>query len=346
MPFKDDKERAKKIADMSKMVADNSLDLETAMTTDVELDYVLPGFLRKTVGIMVAPGATGKSYVSLQLAISIALGKDVFGLFDPTDEEEIEQGLVLVINVEDPQEAVHDRFRRMHNMSERFTDDDIQKLKANVKMVTLYGEAFGIAERDENGAITMSGEWEALMHVIRDLKPRLVILDTLNRMSGGAAENDNGEMGRVLSYIEKLNKFANVSTLLLHHTNKTSTLNGRGDEQQAGRGASVVTDNGRWQANLRTMTKEEAEPLEVSEDARRNWVKLTYSKINYGPGINYVWLQRRLDGTLHGHPLGPEGDAGSTPVPEKPQFNGKPHKRDPKAKKKPMNPAFAGDGGR
>lgn len=37
-----------------------------------ELDFVWPGFLAGTVGALVAPGATGKSFWALEAAMSIA----------------------------------------------------------------------------------------------------------------------------------------------------------------------------------------------------------------------------------------------------------------------------------
>jgi cell division protein FtsX len=37
-----------------------------------ELDFIWPGFLAGTVGALVAPGATGKSYWALEAAMALA----------------------------------------------------------------------------------------------------------------------------------------------------------------------------------------------------------------------------------------------------------------------------------
>jgi hypothetical protein len=64
-----------------------SLDIMTAFENDPpELDFVLPGYLTGTVGALVAPGATGKSFFALEAAMSIACsvaGGDLLGLQPP-----------------------------------------------------------------------------------------------------------------------------------------------------------------------------------------------------------------------------------------------------------------------
>ena len=41
------------------------------------LDFIWPGFLAGTVGALVAPGATGKSFWALEAAMSVACGAAV-----------------------------------------------------------------------------------------------------------------------------------------------------------------------------------------------------------------------------------------------------------------------------
>jgi RecA-family ATPase len=66
------------------------------------LDFVLPGLLVGTAGLIVGPGAVGKTFLALQIGIGIALGDDVCAgdggaLFPAT-----QSGDVLVILGEDP----------------------------------------------------------------------------------------------------------------------------------------------------------------------------------------------------------------------------------------------------
>lgn len=56
------------------------LNLTWALTAPLPpLDFVLPGLLPGTFGLVVAPGATGKSQLALDIATSVALGRSVAG---------------------------------------------------------------------------------------------------------------------------------------------------------------------------------------------------------------------------------------------------------------------------
>lgn len=56
------------------------LDLEDCFLNQApELDMVLPGLLNGTVGSIVAPGATGKSWLALEIALNLAAGVDMLG---------------------------------------------------------------------------------------------------------------------------------------------------------------------------------------------------------------------------------------------------------------------------
>lgn len=56
------------------------LDLTWALTASLPpLDFVLPGLLPGTFGLVVATGATGKSQLALDVAASLSLGRSVAG---------------------------------------------------------------------------------------------------------------------------------------------------------------------------------------------------------------------------------------------------------------------------
>lgn len=86
-----------------------ALDIMAAFTNEPpELDFIWPGFLAGTVGALVAPGATGKSFFALEAAMSIACsvaGGDLVGLAPA------HTGRVVYLAGEDPQPAL---VRRVH----------------------------------------------------------------------------------------------------------------------------------------------------------------------------------------------------------------------------------------
>jgi RecA-family ATPase len=80
---------------------------EVFSSEPTELDFILPGLLKGTPALLIAPGATGKSFWSLQAAISIACGTGIFGV---TVER---AGDVVYLSAEDPADIVKNRLRDM-----------------------------------------------------------------------------------------------------------------------------------------------------------------------------------------------------------------------------------------
>jgi len=90
-----------------------ALDIMAAFTNEPpELDFIWPGFLAGTVGALVAPGATGKSFFALEAAMSIACsvaGGDLVGLTPK------KTGRVVYFAGEDPQPAL---IKRVHSIGQ------------------------------------------------------------------------------------------------------------------------------------------------------------------------------------------------------------------------------------
>lgn len=70
-------------------------------------------------------------------------------------------------------------------------------------------------------------EWAALIEVIADLKPVLVVVDTQARVTVGMEENSATEMGRFVQRVELLRLASGACILVIHHT-------GRGGEHMRG----------------------------------------------------------------------------------------------------------------
>lgn len=274
------------------------IDIMTSLQIKPEpLDFVLPGLLAGTVGVVVSPGGTGKSWLMLESCFSVGIGEDVADIWgqQPT------MGRVVYLVAEDPQEVLE---RRIHGMGHllRVQGED-ERAARNVEIIPAYGQGFRIADMSPLG-IVASTQWNELTAHLLANPARLLVLDTYNRLLGGISENDSGAMGAVLSIIEQTCRKTGCAAVLVHHTNKNSMATGTGSEQSAARGSSAITDNARWQANLSTMSKEEGEARNIASDEdRRRWVRLDLAKVNYGPPIAERWLHKGLSGELsYGEP--------------------------------------------
>lgn len=276
------------------------LDISDAFTREpAELDFVLPGLLRGTAGVLVSPGGVGKSMFVLENAMSIASGSDLFGLWSEDSSTPIEEGKVVIVAVEDPVDVLQ---RRVHALGKDLSPRAKAAIERNLFILPGYGLGFTITESGLLGLQQSSAmsEFKGWLGKLPEA-PRLVVFDTLNRCLGGANENTSSDMGKVMNAVEGICRDVGCSALIVHHTNKASATSGNGQAQFAVRGSSAITDNCRWQANMSVMSEGSAEKRGITDDEeRRKWVRFDLSKVNYAAPIGNRWLYREAEGLLVG----------------------------------------------
>ncbi|KVP39901.1 hypothetical protein WJ87_06875 [Burkholderia ubonensis] len=265
----------------------DSVNLKTILgKAPTPLEFVLPGFVRATVGALVSPGGVGKSYWALAAAVAISAGSkgDLTGLKPP-------EGHVLVLSKEDPIEVLEQRIHAMAKVLPKSVS------YAGVDYRSCIGMDIDVMD---------AGWFEALRDAAKGT--RLVILDTLTRFHK-LDENSAQDMGALLSQLERLAAESGASILFLHHTSKAAVTNGQATLQQAARGSSVLVDNARWSAFLAVMTEQEARGFGVQLAERVNYVRWNISKQNYGAAIADVWYRRGEGGVLEPVKFAPKAAA-------------------------------------
>ena len=262
-----------------------AFNLEEVFNSELtELDFILPGLLKGTPALLIAPGATGKSFWSLQAAISIACGTKVFGV------NAERTGDVVYLSAEDPQDIVKNRLRAMATY---LSPEERLRTAQNCYVIDIRGKRTDIME-DETAT--------KIIAMCRGA--RLIIVDTLNRIHG-LDENDNGAMARFINQIEHIAVETGAATLMCHHTSKMAHLEGRGSEQQSARGASALVDNTRFTGYVAKMTKNQSEELslyengrQIGDDNRDKYVQFGVAKQNYGEPVSNCWYRRQEGGVL------------------------------------------------
>jgi len=253
-----------------------------------DLDFIWPGFLAGTVGALVAPGATGKSFFALEAAMSVAAcgvaGADLVGI------NPMRAGRVIYLAGEDPRPAL---VHRLHAIGKHLSQPARKAIDENLMLVPIMGKRLDVMD-------------EAHLHHIIDYSAgaRLIILDTLSRIHG-LEENSNGDMARLVSALEHIAASTGAAVLFLHHVGKNSARDGQTDQQQAARGASALIDNTRWCGYLTKMTESEADRLSIGgshspicSDQRGLFVRFGTSKQNHGVPLMDRWYQRHAGGVL------------------------------------------------
>jgi len=272
------------------------LDIRHTLTTPPPaLDHVLPGLLTGTVGLLVAPGAAGKTTLLTQLACDIAAGAPVgggiltSGLLNPAGER------VVCFLAEESKAIMHHRLQAAlggtatmpafqtknsrHSLAER--------LASNLCIYPLAGTGQQLRCVDGDGSVT--DELKRMLAACDGA--RLVIIDPLRRFHAGE-ENDSGHMSSVVSAFEYVARQAGAAVILSHHANRGSVFNGGGDQASAARGSSALTDGARWQANLSGISDRVALHCRIADAERQLHVQLDIAKANYVAAKQPVVLRR------------------------------------------------------
>ena len=251
------------------------LDLTWALTASLPpLDFVLPGLLPGTFGLVVAPGATGKSQLALDVAASLSLGRSVAGGLFPAGQP----GKVVFLAGEESDRLLAERIRSFLQLDEQCAPS----LHDNLVLLPVAGESC---------TLLADGRPTSLYDELRSiaLGARLVIIDLLRRMHGGD-ENNSSDMTRFVVAMEQLAKTTGAAVVCLHHANRASGADT--SSQNVARGSSALVDGARWQLNLSRMDERTAEQHMISEAERPQYVALDFAKTNYLPPRPRYWLKR------------------------------------------------------
>lgn len=232
------------------------------------------------IGLLVAPGGTGKTTLLVALAVSVALGRKWLKTYEVTPEH---VGRVLLILAEEDQSEV--KRKLYENVYGLMSPLDAREVAKNIDVLPLAGVPCALLEADPGapyGAPRSSpfSMWlrELIDQAASEGRPyKLVVADPLSRLSGVADENDNARATRLVQELELLAS-RGVTVIVAHHTNKGALNAIGGTTQGAARGASALVDGARWVASL--------EPVRAPDDIEgwggaRSVLRVT--KSNYGP---------------------------------------------------------------
>lgn len=175
-------------------------------------DEILP---TKGVVVLTGPTGSGKTFVELHMAESLATGKSFFGV-----EPEMTGGTLL---------AVGEAFNSVKQRMAALARETGEHLPISAIAVGQLADAEAWAELLAN-IIAESGRIYANFGV----PVRLIVLDTLSASGILDDENDNAKASKVLKAFSKLSEHMNALVIIVHHPPKT----GGGT-----RGATAIPNN-------------------------------------------------------------------------------------------------------
>jgi len=201
-------------------------ELETRLPEQKWLIHSLWSY--SAVGILGGAPKCCKSWLALDMAISVASQTSCLDRF-PVHA----QGPALIFMAEDALAALRGRI-----------DSLCEHRGLDLNLLDLYVITAPTLRLD------LADDQQRLESTIKEIKPRLVILDPLVRMHA-LDENSSADMSRLLGYIRRLQRTCNTSILIVHHAGKKH----RARPGQALRGSSDLHAFGDSNAYL-TRTKE------------------------------------------------------------------------------------------
>ncbi len=210
-----------------------------------------------------ASGGTGKSYLALYFAVSVATGMQTFQCFKPAQPRS-----VIYLAGEDAEEVL---WARLKNIIDSYKHLNLELLKENLNI--FCEQSSPLMELDANKpVITKSYLW--LKSKIKQLNPGLVVIDPKSKFFG-LDEICNTHAALWLNSLQELIT-PEITILVIHHVNKSgATL----FDSASARGASAFIDGCRWAASMRVMEEKTAAKYEI--DNHRSYVELLVTKSNY-----------------------------------------------------------------
>jgi len=176
-------------------------------------EHLVKGLIEDaTLSLLFGAPASGKSFIAMNLACSIASGTPFFG-------REVKSGPVIYIAGEGRR-----GLRKRAYAWSRMNGFDWGRLS-----VLLSERSVGLLNASE--LVSLMEEIDK--NVPKHGEPVLIIVDTLNRNFGGGDENSNADMGNFIKSLEHLQNRYNCSVLIVHHSGHS--------EAGRVRGASALT---------------------------------------------------------------------------------------------------------
>lgn len=291
------REKRAEVANLEKLLAEPPLDVRPL--AEVGPDWLaekLPpraALLRRDgkaflvqgkVGLLLAPGGTGKTWALMQLAVAVATGGRWFGTFDAT------KGKVFLALGEEDAEEVR---RRLYDVAKALNLGEYERAEVarNLTALGLSGKSVALLGKSDRGEPVPSAWFDKLKAALEAGGPwRCILLDPWSRWGGPDVELDNHTATRGVELLEELTQLEGSPTVLVaHHTRKGSKEDATsGADADSSRGASALTDGVRWVANL----------VRHKGDGGKLPLTLNVSKHNHTAPSEPLELVRDEDGPL------------------------------------------------
>jgi len=273
----------------------NPTEILSAQMNDIDKKYgdvetvFNEAITHKDLALLTGAGGTGKSFFTIKLAISVALGRPAFSgvekFLNPT-----KPGVVVFLIGEDDADIYR---RRLDSIlfSQQLNRQDKEQILSNVLFVSVAGMDTRVIRKSQYGDLEHTEIVTQISRSLKQANTKLAIFDPMNRFCG-ISENDNAEMNIFVSAMRRIADRASCAVLMVHHSAK--------GDAGGSRGASALVDGVRTHISLVTLEQMKSNLKGVTPDATdKNKILVRMVKSNHLPFWKKpYWLERRDGGDL------------------------------------------------
>lgn len=246
--------------------------------------WLVPGVLLSgCTHLLAAPGGTGKSLYTLQMALMMATG-NTWGKWQPR-----KKCRVLIINAEDDTDEQHRRLAAARNLMCINTHDVRgQVMMAHNPSSILMSKMDDAKGKTQN--VVATPLVKELREVIQHYQIDVVIVDPFAETFEGDENSNNDTKWAMKIWRDDIARSTGAAVLLVHHTTKNA--GDKAGSADAIRGAGALVNSARMAATLFVMTKDEAEAMNIKEEDRFRYVRYDDAKSNQSLIGSRQWFEK------------------------------------------------------
>lgn len=160
-----------------------------------------------SVALLYAKPNEAKTFIALAMCFAVARG-------EPWHDLPTERGAVLYLATEGRLANRVQAYREHHDLHD-----------ADIPFYLIQDSAILAAAQGDADPLTAAAQDAS---ILSRQAVRLIVIDTLNQVMGGANENDAADMGLLLASIAKVQRATGATVLIVHHAGKDESRGARG----------------------------------------------------------------------------------------------------------------------